>query len=97
MREPSAMPGTEPISRKPRMLQVDVAHAEVAGAGEEGERDGVDDVGTDEAPRRQRVIEHRQRHDADGAGAYRGQRHEHARARSPSTNVGAGRTITGAA
>ncbi len=50
----------------------------MAGAGEEGEGDGVDDVGADEAARRQRMIEHRQRHDADRARADRGQRNQHA-------------------
>ena len=38
-------------------LQVDIAHAEVAGAGEERQRYRVHDVGADEAPRRKRGVE----------------------------------------
>src|SRR5262245_19660309 len=57
--------------QEPEDLQVDIAHAEVAGAGAEGERDGMHDVGTNEAPRRQRVIERGQCNDADGAGSHR--------------------------
>ena len=72
------MPGHRADEQEAEDAQVDVAHAEMAGAGEERQRDGVHDVGTDETPRRQRVVERRQRHDADGAGPDRRQRHEHA-------------------
>ena len=64
--------------QEPEDRQVDVAHAEMADARQEGERDCVHDVGADEAPGRQRVIERGERHDADRAGADRGQGYEHA-------------------
>ena len=67
MREPSAMPGTEPISRKPRMLQVDVAQLKWPMP----ERNVSGIACTMSVPtsrRRQRVIERSQRHDTDGAG-----------------------------
>ncbi len=76
MREPSRIPGTEPASSARRSQTLTLPMLAWPRPDRNVKRNGVHDVGADDAAREQRRIEPRQHRDADGAGADRGQRHE---------------------
>src|SRR5262249_6854876 len=73
---PKKMPGRANDERA-QQYPIDRSQKPVADTRDQGQRHGMGDVGTDEAGDRGARVEQNESRHADGAGADRGERHEH--------------------